>query len=215
MTYTADVSMFPYFKNKNGEFIDEDELESLRKFKENALEENGASAVCQDMMERIEKAEEENKYLKYQNNSIQNRLDTIEKEVAMLPEKILQDNNIILDDINSNYRLEEDVENYFDIIARYNCHLLDFNNELVKNDIYAIDWDDFVYNHCGMDDGVNRDEFRDDCVADEEMDDWNNSVANNNFNSNWESEYVEWATNKNGCYYFENTVDGDVYYQSN
>ena len=62
MGYTADISMFPYFKNKEGEFEDEDGMISkIMKIKdiEEKIEDASAIAdVVNDMKEEIEKLQD-------------------------------------------------------------------------------------------------------------------------------------------------------------
>tara|TARA_R110002020_G_scaffold298473_3_gene514313 strand:- start:168 stop:881 length:714 start_codon:yes stop_codon:yes gene_type:complete len=94
MGYTADVSMFPYFKKQgityfdkilNKEFELKREIEklkmemvSLEEFKEKAIEENSAAAVCEMFMDQIETLD---KIVKTNNIEIENKNMTIEREI--------------------------------------------------------------------------------------------------------------------------------------
>ena len=292
MTYTADVSMFPYFKNTKDEFIDENdmiskvitikeienikdiayeigfvtaseefkekrkndeakwrntvnqntrlierlkecaifeinqkmreekmkmEIVSLEEFKEKALDENTASAVCEDMMGRIDNLEQElvkekNEVKVYSQSAKlwEHRYDTIHSEVEFIPSKLLNESNIHFDNIDTDKIMEDVMEAFFTLVSNYDHPFFDWNNELVKNDIYCVEWYDFVYQTMGMGEAENQNRFRDENVDDEDLEAWNTAVENNDFNDVWENEYVEWKTDEEEVYYYY--TDGDVYY---
>ena len=188
-----------FIDNKEKEEKDKnEEIKKLKEFKQKALDENTASAVCEDMMGRIDNLEkelvkEQNEVKVYTQSAKlwEHRYDTIKDEVEFIPSKILNENNIHFDNITTDETMGNVIEAFFTLVSNYDHPFFDWNNELVKREIYCVEWYDFVYQTMGMGEAENQNRFRDENVADEYLE--------------------EWKTDEEEVYYYY--IDGDVYYK--
>jgi hypothetical protein len=114
----------------------EEENKKLREFKERTEEECGAHAVMNDLMDRIQDLENENKEIKEKNNKQQVVIvnETIEKEKAQIQEKAqkaktkhLGDQQELLEEA------EEQLSAIYDFVEDFQCDNLEvFKQELTR-----------------------------------------------------------------------------------
>ena len=219
MGYTADVSMFPYFKNNDPQMFvattksvvqkyreqleklkEENEklkmkLVSLEEFKEKAFEENTASAVCESMMERIDNLEEKVEDYKqtittHKNESLKNlQKANSYDELIMI---LLFGKDELLHNIDG------------DILSKLNDNVLETFNEVLDNNgiYYCSNEDDFADNEADIDDADMCAEFRDyeDMEDDDDIDvgdycDW--YCSNYGVNRHWLNNGFIWEKKMN------------------
>ncbi len=91
MSYTPDVSMFPYWKTDLKDM--KDELYDLREFKKDAEDTCASHVVMEDLMKRVVSAEQHQKQLKIINKQKQTRIDEVESEVEELTDALHNSGN--------------------------------------------------------------------------------------------------------------------------